>query len=120
MAAGRTCYDHLAGRLGVAITDAMTDQRLIDQRNGFRLTVDGVTWFEARLGQDLRGIRTARPVARSCVDWTARLCAVALDRVWVKRVSGTRAVRLTPTGESALRDLFGDGICHTVAGARSD
>jgi DNA-binding transcriptional ArsR family regulator len=131
MAAGRTCYDHLAGRLGVAITDAMTDQRLIDQRNGFRLTVDGVTWFEARLGQDLRGIRTARPVARSCVDWTerrahlaglagARLCAVALERVWVKRVSGTRAVRLTPTGESALRDLFGDGICHTVAGARSD
>jgi DNA-binding transcriptional ArsR family regulator len=130
MAAGRTCYDHLAGRLGVAITDAMTEQMLIDQHNGFRLTDDGVAWFGTRLRVELDAARTARPVARSCVDWTerrahlaglagSRLCEVVLERAWVKRISGTRAVRMTPAGESALRDLFGDGVCHTVAEAGS-
>jgi DNA-binding transcriptional ArsR family regulator len=130
MAAGRTCYDHLAGRLGVAVTDAMTERLLIDQRTGFALTDDGVKWFDRALGVDLEGVRTGRPLARSCVDWTerrphlaglagARLCTAALDRGWVTRVTGTRAVRLTRAGDAALRELFGDGISHTVAVAGS-
>ena len=45
MARGRTCYDHLAGRLGVALTDAMTDRGLLRQDTGFALTEEGVAWL---------------------------------------------------------------------------
>ncbi len=45
LARGRTCYDHLAGRLGVALTDAMTERGLLDQDGGFALTGTGRTWF---------------------------------------------------------------------------
>jgi DNA-binding transcriptional ArsR family regulator len=119
MAAGRTCYDHLAGKLGVAVTDAMTRRHLLDQSNGFALTDDGVKWFDSALGVDLDALRgSRRPVARSCVDWTerrphlaglagAQICARALDRGWLTRVSGTRAVRVTAAGQAALRDLLG-------------
>jgi hypothetical protein len=121
MATARTCYDHLAGRLGVAVTDALTDRRLLDQSNGFALTEDGVKWFDAALGVDLHALRASRrPMARSCVDWTerrphlaglagAQICARALDQGWVSRVSGTRAVRVTPAGSAALSDLLGIG-----------
>lgn len=47
MARGRTCYDHLAGRLGIAVTDALTSRRLLRQDTGFALTDAGLAWFEA-------------------------------------------------------------------------
>jgi DNA-binding transcriptional ArsR family regulator len=131
MRAGRTCYDHLAGELGVAITDAMTAQRLIDQRNGFALSDDGVKWFDTALGVDLEALRSKRIMARSCVDWTQRrphlaglagaaLCSALMTNTWIARVTGTRAVRVTPQGAVRLRELFGDGICHTATGTGSD
>ncbi len=119
MARGRTCYDHLAGQLGVAITDALTRQGRLDQEHGFALTDDGVTWLTECLGVDLASPNgSRRPVVRSCVDWTerrphlaglagAQICTRLLDRGWLARVPGTRAVRITPTGERALPDLFG-------------
>ncbi|MGX1253720.1 DNA-binding transcriptional ArsR family regulator [Streptomyces ambofaciens] len=62
MAAGRTCYDHLAGRLGIAVTDALTVRELLRQDTGFALTDAGLTWFDAA-GIPLR--RTGRrPLAR--------------------------------------------------------
>lgn len=54
LARGRTCYDHLAGRLGVAITDAMTGHGLLDQDTGFALTGPGLVWLTG-LGADLSG-----------------------------------------------------------------
>lgn len=45
MARGRTCYDHLAGRLGIALTDALTGRGLLRQDTGFALTDAGVRWF---------------------------------------------------------------------------
>ncbi|MFH8403469.1 ArsR/SmtB family transcription factor [Streptomyces sp. NPDC018019] len=119
LARGRTCYDHLAGRLGVAVTDAMTERGLIDQDGGFALTGTGRQWFAEALGADAAALRTdRRPTARGCLDWTerrqhlagvagARLCAGLLERAWVRRVGSGRAVRLTPTGAGALRDLLG-------------
>lgn len=47
MARGRTCYDHLAGRLGIAVTEALTLKGLLRQDTGFALTDAGVRWFEA-------------------------------------------------------------------------
>ncbi|MBY8876468.1 winged helix-turn-helix domain-containing protein [Actinacidiphila acidipaludis] len=118
MARGRTCYDHLAGRLGVAVTDAMTARGMLRQDTGFALTEDGVAWLTG-LGADLAGRPSSRrPLARSCLDWTERrphlagtagaeLCRLVLDRGWARRVGTGRAVRATPLGERELARTLG-------------
>ncbi|WP_211363569.1 ArsR/SmtB family transcription factor [Saccharothrix saharensis] len=111
---GRTCYDHLAGRLGVAITDAMTTRGLLTA--DLAVTDDGLAW----LGRELAFTPPAsrRPLAKACLDWTERRSHLAgtagahlhahfHERGWVRRVGTGRAVRLTPTGETALHDLLG-------------
>ncbi|WP_447004141.1 ArsR/SmtB family transcription factor [Saccharothrix isguenensis] len=111
---GRTCYDHLAGRLGVAITDAMTARGLLTDEPA--VTDDGLAWFEVELA--FTPPATRRPLARACLDWTERrshlagtagahVCAHLHARDWVRRIGTGRAVRLTPTGRTALRDLLG-------------
>ncbi|MER7517685.1 winged helix-turn-helix domain-containing protein [Streptomyces sp. NPDC126499] len=116
MARGRTCYDHLAGRLGIALTDAMTVRGLLRQDTGFALTDDGLAWFED-LGMPLAP-KGRRPVARGCLDWTERrphlaglagaaLCRHALDAGWCVRIGSERAVKVTPDGERALHAALG-------------
>ncbi len=115
----RTCYDHLAGRLGVAVTDAMTSAGLIDQSSGFMLTPAGLAWLADPLGVDVAGLAAAqRPVARACLDWTERrphlaggagaaMCAAFFARGWIRRTGSSRAVAVTPSGEEALGRLCG-------------
>ncbi|MGW7433841.1 ArsR/SmtB family transcription factor [Streptomyces sp. NPDC054861] len=116
MARGRTCYDHLAGRLGITITEAMTGRGLLRQDTGFALTDGGVEWFTA-LGIALEPTRR-RPIARGCLDWTERrphlagvagaaLCRHALNAGWCVRIGSERAVKVTGAGEHALRDTLG-------------
>jgi DNA-binding transcriptional ArsR family regulator len=118
MARGRTCYDHLAGRLGIAVTDALTERGLLRQDTGFALTDAGVGWFgSAGIALD----RTSRrPRARACLDWTERrphlagvagaaLCRHALDAGWCVRIGSARAVQVTAAGERALSGLLGIG-----------
>lgn len=69
LAYARTCYDHLAGRLGVALRDGLIDEGLIDDRNGLAVTSRGWDTF-ASLGIDVGRVR--RPVLRECLDWTER------------------------------------------------
>ncbi|MEV0680730.1 winged helix-turn-helix domain-containing protein [Actinosynnema sp. NPDC050436] len=113
LARGRTCYDHLAGRLGVAITDAMVGRRLLD--DSCALTPAGAEWLGG-LGADFSGTR--RPVARACLDWTERrshlagaagahLCAHLHERGWVRRSGTGRAVVVTGPGRAALGRLLG-------------
>ncbi|GAA3804955.1 winged helix-turn-helix domain-containing protein [Sphaerisporangium flaviroseum] len=113
----RTCYDHLAGRLGVAVTDALTSKGLLRQDTGFALTDEGKTWFGTVLSIDLTA-PSRRPMARACLDWTERrthlagtsgaaLCRTLLNRDWLVRVGSTRALRLTPAGEQAMAEVFG-------------
>ncbi|MEU5346739.1 winged helix-turn-helix domain-containing protein [Streptomyces sp. NPDC020766] len=116
MARGRTCYDHLAGRLGIAVTDALTGLGLLRQDTGFALTDEGVRWFDG-LGVPL--VHTGRrPLARACLDWTERrphlagvagaaLCRHALDAGWCVRIGSERAVKVTAEGERALAELLG-------------
>ena len=118
---GRTCYDHLAGRLGVMVTDSMTDARLLDKTSGFALTRAGMNWMTGPLGLPPDRLRSgSRPLARECLDWTerrphlaglagARLCETFFANTWITRIGTGRAVRLTPIGSTALRDLL--GIC---------
>jgi DNA-binding transcriptional ArsR family regulator len=118
LARGRTCYDHLAGRLGVTVTDAMTDAGLLHRATGVALTDAGVRWLTGPLGTPPHALGGRRPVTRACLDWTERrthlagaagalVCRWLLDRRWVVRVGSGRAVRVTPAGATGLRDLLG-------------
>jgi DNA-binding transcriptional ArsR family regulator len=110
---GRTCYDHLAGRLGVALADAARAAGAIE---GATLTFAGERWLEP-LALDLDAVRSARrPVLRTCLDWTekrehlagalgAALCARLLELGWVARLDGSRAVAVTAAGNAGLARL---------------
>ena len=118
LANARTCYDHLAGRLGVAVTAAMTERGLLDQGSGCRLTAAGSDWLERTLLIDVEVLaRARRPMTRTCVDWTERrphlagaagaaICTRFHDNGWVRRIASGRALLVTPTGREALRDLL--------------
>jgi len=116
LARARTCYDHLAGALGVAITTAMTDRGLLDWEQGLTLTGHGTAWLD-ELGIALPPDKR-RPPVRSCLDWTERrphlagtvgaaVCRHAFDSGWITRIGTSRAVALTDTGRRAIRDHLG-------------
>ncbi|MEV4659516.1 winged helix-turn-helix domain-containing protein [Micromonospora sp. NPDC049301] len=112
MAYARTCYDHLAGRLGVLVYDALLADGRLDRASGLTLTPDGWAWA-AGLGVPVDALRAARrPVVRDCLDWTERRPHLAgalgaalrrrfLELGWTTQGAG-RAVRLTPGGRAAL------------------
>jgi len=106
----RTCYDHLAGLLGVVVTGALVER---DWLCGDELapSSDLVTWLAAH-GAPIADGR--RPLARACLDWSERVPHVAgrvgaalagafLAQRWVVRVRGDRALRLSDRGRAALR-----------------
>jgi len=116
-ARARTCYDHLAGNLGVAITDAMTDRGLLTGDRGLAVTETGQAWL-AGLGIDLASRTGSRPMVRPCLDWTERrihlagmvgaaLCDWALGQHLVERIGTGRALRITPAGHRAFGELLG-------------
>jgi hypothetical protein len=122
--AARTCYDHLAGRLGVAIADALTERGHVElNSDGGFVTAKGLALFRG-LGIDpgdpnRGGEKPSRRVlCRPCLDWSERrphlagtlgaaLCAHCLDHGWIRRASGTRAVDITPQGRRMFREKFG-------------
>lgn len=117
--AARTCYDHLAGRLGVALTEALRDGDLLRELDGsYELTAAGRACLE-EIGVDVAGAAAQRRhFARQCLDWTERRPHLAgalgaamarrlLDTLWLERRSGDRAVRVTPAGSRGLRQAFG-------------
>lgn len=118
LSAARTCYDHLAGRLGVAVLDAMTHRGLVDRASGIALTPAGERWFD-ELGVDVDELRARRrTLLRECLDWTERqphlagsLGAAACERflanAWVRRTDRTRRLQLTAPGQRALQELLG-------------
>ena len=114
----RTCYDHLAGELGVGLTDALTRQGVLTSDGGcFVLTVPGERRLDV-LGVDVGAARSShRAFARQCIDWTERrphlagaLGAAVAQRLfeldWIERVPGGRALSLTPQGAGELRARF--------------
>ena len=115
--AARTCYDHLAGRLGVAVTDALVARDVLRRRDGsFELTENGEA-FLAGLGVDVAGARARKRVfARACVDWSERqphlagalgaaLADAVLEHGWVRRRPNDRALRVTSAGDTWLRSI---------------
>ena len=112
--AARTCYDHLAGKLGVSIADAALTAGAI--ASDFSLGASAGPWFEG-LGVDVDSLpRGRRPLVRVCTDWTERrehlagvlgaaICASMLRAGWVVRRPTSRALDVTPPGEAGLRGL---------------
>ncbi|MGW0770911.1 ArsR/SmtB family transcription factor [Streptomyces sp. NPDC002676] len=117
-ARARTCYDHLAGRLGVALADALLARGVVTKDTGLAVTAPGRAWL-AGIGIDVDKMRRgSRPLVRSCLDWTERrphlagvlgaaLRAHAMDTGWLEPIGTGRALQVTPPGADALHSLFG-------------
>jgi hypothetical protein len=119
MAAARFCYDHLAGKLGVRLTDALVARGAVAFSEGAgTLTDNGLAFFE-KLGISLEPLRRIRrPMCRPCLDWSERrphlagitgsaLGHAALERGWVVRKRNSRALSVTSRGAKALKGIFG-------------
>jgi DNA-binding transcriptional ArsR family regulator len=115
----RTCYDHIAGRLGVALTDALSrHEHIVLSEDGGMVTRTGEK-FLADFGVHLDDVRRGRRTfCRPCVDWSERrlhlagalgaaLAGRCLELGWVARLRGSRALKISAAGENGFRELFG-------------
>ncbi|HEU5188603.1 MAG TPA: winged helix-turn-helix domain-containing protein [Methylomirabilota bacterium] len=113
----RLCYDHLAGRLGVALCDMLQRRgHVVLMDEGGEVTPSGAR-FLTGLGVDLPGARRARRhYCRGCIDWTERrhhisgavgaaLAATFLERRWIVRVPDSRVLTVTARGREKLAEL---------------
>jgi DNA-binding transcriptional ArsR family regulator len=121
--AARTCYDHMAGTLGVALHDRFQALGWLSASstgggNALDLTLDGTKAFAA-LGIDLDATRTLRrQFGYACLDWSERrphvggalgaaLLNVALKRKWVLQDLDSRALGVTSLGRREMLTRFG-------------
>lgn len=128
LAHARRCYDHLAGNVGVGLTDAMRDRNLLtaDLR---AVTDDGDRTLRS-LGVDLdRALSARRDHLRPCLDWSERrdhiagsIAASLLDRLtemaWVTTTEG-RALWITDDGVAGLAEVFGYDATGSSSSMRS-
>lgn len=115
----RTCYDHLAGELGVGLRKRLEEIGAIRlEHDRFEVSSEGVRLF-ANFGILVDELSLQRrPLTRACLDWTERvphlggsLGAALLTRIeerrWIQRIAGCRAVSVTPLGAEGLALTFG-------------
>lgn len=119
IARARTCYDHLAGKLGVAIADAMAarEQIVLSEEGG--IVTDSGRAFLTDLGVNLEPRKGSRRApCRACLDWSERrwhiggllgaaIASLAFELGWIERQPQGRAISITPVGERAFEDNFG-------------
>jgi DNA-binding transcriptional ArsR family regulator len=115
----RTCYDHLAGRLGVALTDVLSARdHVVLNEDGGMVTSTGEDFF-SRFGIGLHEINHGRRAfCRPCLDWSERrlhlagavgaaLAARCFDLGWIARVRDSRALQIKPAGMRGFAEVFG-------------
>ncbi|MFC6066345.1 ArsR/SmtB family transcription factor [Streptomyces ochraceiscleroticus] len=131
----RTCYDHLAGHLGVGVMRALIEREAVVGGDGrhdpnrairdklssrgkdleYRITPRGWDML-AEIG--VTAPQSRRPAVRYCVDWTeqchhlsgavgAAVLDACVDRGWLERSPNSRALRILPAGEEGLRSWLG-------------
>lgn len=118
--AARTCYDHLAGHLGVALADSLIANGRIELATDAGIVTDSGAALFDRLGIDLNaGAKRKTPMlCRPCLDWSERrphlagvvggaLCRHCFTAGWIKHIDGTRAVAITAKGQRNFREIFG-------------
>lgn len=114
----RTCYDHLAGLVGVKVTEALEDKKIISKADGhYIITKKGWSWLEDfGIGNDVL-INKRRPVTRQCLDWSERrphlagqLGALLLERMlqrkWFRKIKFSRELLVTPKGRQEIYELL--------------
>lgn len=115
----RSCYDHLAGKIGVAITDRLLHNKLIaTAADVYEVTTIGRKWF-AGLGIDIADLQTRRRIfSKPCLDWSERrhhmagslgaaLLSAMLQEDWIRPTRNSRALVVTGKGEKKLQESLG-------------
>lgn len=122
LSAARICYVHLAGRLAVDLTDALTARKyIVLGDDGAEITPAG-TRFLVELGVDVSALSSARRrFCKVCIDWTERRPHIAgpvgaaltrryFDLSWIERMKDSRAVMVTAAGKRGFTKTFGIGV----------
>jgi DNA-binding transcriptional ArsR family regulator len=115
----RTCYDHLAGRLAVAIADRLqADGHVVLTEDGGEVTEGGRSFLAAE-GFSLDGPKQQKRIfCRPCIDWTERrfhiaghvgavICSSTRERGWLRPERDSRVLHVTPEGRRGLARSFG-------------
>ena len=122
LCAARTCYDHIAGRVGVTLHDRFHELNLLSavskNDNAYEVTAVGIEAFEA-LGIDIEATRALRRrFACACLDWSERrphiggalgatLLKIALKKKWMTQDLDSRALTVTRFGRREMSNRFG-------------
>ena len=112
----RTCYDHLAGSLGVKITKSLLDYRIIEiSEKSYKVTKSGKEWFnKVGLNTDIIQLKK-RSFAHQCLDWSERkhhiagalgaaLLEMMIKKDWIRRKSNSRELIITSNGKIELKN----------------
>jgi DNA-binding transcriptional ArsR family regulator len=115
----RMCYDHLAGAVGVSVTEALIARELLLEQDGaYRLGAGGAAGFGS-FGIDVGSLEhRTRPLLRPCLDWSERryhlagslgaaLTTAFAERRWIATREASRIVTVTTAGQAGLRDWLG-------------
>jgi DNA-binding transcriptional ArsR family regulator len=119
LSTARVCYDHLAGRLSVDLTDSLVSREyLVLDDEAAEITTAGTRFF-TEFGIELPTRRSTRGhFCRLCLDWTERRPHIAgavgaaiskrcFDLRWIERMKRSHAVIVTPLGRQGFRETFG-------------
>lgn len=123
----RMCYNHLAGNLGVMLSQALVDKHILDASDdGYTLTTGGLQWL-SDFGIEETLLKKQRAlVVPHHIDWSERRYHIAgtfgaalarrlFDLGWITRSSSSRAVRITESGQEALSEAFDISLSQVSA-----
>ncbi|QDW18785.1 helix-turn-helix transcriptional regulator [Flavobacterium sp. KBS0721] len=114
----RTCYDHLAGKIGVALADSLLEQKIIIEKNNtFEVTSEGEKWF-SDFGVNIGDAKKQKRIfLKPCLDWSERRYHIAgsvgtlllnkmLEQDWIRRTKDSRVIIITGKGEKEMLKSF--------------
>jgi len=114
----RTCYDHLAGKIGVALADSFLEQKIIIEKDGvFEISTEGKEWF-SDFGINIEEAQKQKRIfLKPCLDWSERRNHIAgsigslllnkmISEDWLRRTKDSRAITITGKGEKELLKNF--------------
>lgn len=114
----RTCYDHLAGKIGVALTDSLLEQKIILNKNdAFEISSEGKKWF-SDFGINLEEAQKQKRIfLKPCLDWSERRNHIAgsggalllnkmITEDWIRKTKNSRAIIITGKGEKEFLKYF--------------
>lgn len=114
----RTCYDHLAGKIGVALADSLLEQNIIiEKNNAFEISTEGENWF-SDFGINIEEAQKQKRIfLKPCLDWSERRNHIAgsigtlllnkmLEQDWIRRTANSRAIIITGKGEKEFLKNF--------------